>query len=92
MDGVSQQCLFGAGGASENPEASVPTVFGSYMNSSANYLTEDMNTRCLWKLRLEKEHNNLVREEFFYEQVLTLTFRQGRSVKCQINQTLKNLM
>ena len=46
-------------------------MFGSYLggNSSTEWLTEDLNARCLWKLSLEEENNSLLREEFFYEQV-----------------------
>lgn len=36
---------------------------------STEWLTEDMNARCLWKLSLDEENNSLLRDEFFYEQV-----------------------
>jgi len=35
---------------------------------STEWLTEDMNARCLWKLSLDEENNSLLRDEFFYEQ------------------------
>ena len=44
---------------------------GSYLERtpSTEWLTEDMNARCLWKLSLDEENNSLLRDEFFYEQV-----------------------
>ena len=47
------------------------SVTGSYLEgtSSLDYLSEDMNAICLWKLSLDDENNSSLRDEFFYEQV-----------------------
>ena len=40
-------------------------------NLAVELLAEDLNVRCLWKLCLEDENNTILREEFFYQQVIT---------------------
>lgn len=47
------------------------SAFGSFLErtSSTEWLA-DLNARCLWKLSLDEENNSILREEFFYEQVL----------------------
>lgn len=57
--------------AADNQESSAPgSTYGSYLDRtpSTEWLTEDLNARCLWKLNLDKDNNSLLREEFFYEQ------------------------
>jgi len=68
-------------GLAENTESSGTSsiIGGSYLERtpSTEWLTEDMNARCLWKLSLDEENNSLLRDEFFYEQVkyvMTLSF------------------
>lgn len=59
---------------SDNPEViASSSVMGSSLdgNLSAELLAEDPNVRCLWKLYLEDENNTILREEFFYQQVIT---------------------
>lgn len=65
--------VFFTTGLAENIESSGPNsvMVGSYLERtpSTEWLTEDMNARCLWKLSLDEENNSLLRDEFFYEQV-----------------------
>ena len=60
-------------GLAENTEFSGPSslMAGSYLERtpSTEWLTEDLNARCPWKLSLDEENNSLLRDEFFYEQV-----------------------
>ena len=59
---------------SDNPELVASSrVMGSSLdgNLAAELLAEDLNVRCLWKLCLEDENNTILREEFFYQQVIT---------------------
>lgn len=66
-------CCFFITGLAENTEFSGPSsvMAGSYLERtpSTEWLTEDMNARCPWKLSLDEENNSLLRDEFFYEQV-----------------------
>lgn len=65
--------LFLTTGPTENMESSGPIsmMASNYLDRtpSTEWLTEDMNARCLWKLSLDEENNSLLRDEFFYEQV-----------------------
>ena len=60
-------------GPAENIESNGPSsmIAGSFLERtpSTEWLTEDMNARCLWKLSLDEDNNSLLRDEFFYEQV-----------------------
>ena len=63
--------------SADYPESSVASsAFGSYLERtpSTEWLTEDLNARCVWKLTLDEENNHIIREEFFYEQVSSSTY------------------
>ena len=59
----------------DNPEFVASTnVIDSSLERTlfSELLIEDLSARCLWKLSLDDENNAILREEFFYEQVMTL--------------------